>query len=221
VPQLIAPEKDEPSEPLPVAPKDPTIFAVPRVRPPGATPELTNSDAADVPAPQKSRSNRFISIGGVAGESSMGGRLSLDLAGSRNWSLGVALGVSEMQMVGSEAIDVAGFNFTDLRTVATAGYTIGSGGAQLRAEVGAGVIRTSLTGHSPFAPPGMQFETSGVFPVGEASLQGMLVINASWALSAGPLVTFYSQEYRSTTTDEVMVRRDLDVTLLAQLRRRL
>jgi hypothetical protein len=224
IPELISPVKEaEPVEPLPVAAKDPNVFAVPRVRPPGVTPELSNSDKVSVPpASSSTRSNRFLSAGGWIGDRVVGARIGVDLAGKNGWSLGVALGASEMRMLGSEvATEIAAFDFSDIRTVATAGYTFGSGGAQLRTEVGAGVVHTSLTGLSPFTPNAMEFETSGLFPVGEASVHGIFSVGSSWALSAGPIISFYGQEYRSTTTNEVMVRRELDVSVLAQLRRRL
>ncbi|MCW5807565.1 MAG: hypothetical protein KIT31_34730, partial [Deltaproteobacteria bacterium] len=146
-------------------------------------------------------------------------RLALDLAGNRSWSVGVALQASEMTLAGSEAADVASYAFTDYRTVATVAYTAGTGSTQLRAEAGLGILHTSLRGHS-FATMG-EVDSSGFFPIGEAALHGILALGASWSVSAGPLVTIYSQEFRSSTTDQLMIRRDLDVAVLAQLRRRL
>jgi hypothetical protein len=201
------------AEPLPVLPADPLAqsrhAAAPSVASRDDAPVVTTSSSAK-PVTTRDRRGRWLSLGGVGSPDVQGARLELDFLARAGWSLGLGLEASDMQMGVLE--------FQDVRAIATVGYTVGTGAWQLRTQLGIGMIRTELAGDLPPMGP---FTTSGMFPTGEAAAQLTRTLGDSWAFAAGPLVTVYSQEYRTSGSDIMVARRDYDVAIFGALRRRL
>ncbi len=202
------------AEPLPVLPNDPLATRLIEA----TTVRVTErADVAAVTAPD--RRGRWLSFGGVGAPGVQGARLELDLVERAGWSFGLGLEASEMGMTSTSPMaPPTTIDFQDLRAIATVGYTVGSGAWQLRTQLGVGMIRSELTG---FVAPMGDVSTSGMFPTGEAALQLTRTLGDSWAFAAGPLVTLYSQEYRMTSTDAMVAKRDFDIAVFGGLRHRL
>jgi hypothetical protein len=203
-------------EPLPVLPNDPLAT---RARSPDPAPVRTAESVAAVVEPD--RRGPWLSIGGVGAPDVQGARLELDLVERSGWSFGFGLEASQMHTAFTSANTMtppASLDFQDVRAIATVGYTAGRGAWQLRTQLGLGMIRSELAGS---VQPMGDVSMSGMFPTGEAALQLTRTLGDSWAFTAGPLLTVYSQEYRMQSTDAMVAKRDFDIAVFGGLRRRL
>ncbi len=187
---------------------------VPRVRPPGITPETPPGAPA-----RGAMAGQWLSMSGIAGAEVFGVRGELDLWSKGGWSGGVAVAYTVMDMVnvsGSAALE-----FGDLRGMVTAGHTLGRGALRLRGQVAVGVVRTELAGVvDGFGP----ISYAGAHPIGEASAQLHVMLGRGrvWALSGGPTLTVYAQTFElSNGTGMQAVERSFDVSFVGGLRRRL
>ncbi len=151
------------------------------------------------------RATRWLTLGGmlrVEGGGGGGLRGELDVKSFGAWSLGAAVSGSRSF---SEALGIgfdgtwtwAGLEARDLRAIAQIARTSRFGAWELRIGAGLGVVYTSAHGYSSSSID--EFTAQGVSPTGELAVQLSRRLGDHWAITAGPLATWYQQELDAST----------------------
>ncbi len=120
------------------------------------------------------------------------------------------------------------FETRDVRAVGTLARTSRFGAWELRVAGGVGVVRTSVNGFVASRTTGY-FNEEGVFPTAEVSVQLSRRIGRHWAIAAGPVVSWYDQQFDALVIDEASLggptpmpmpidRTDAELRLFAGLR---
>jgi hypothetical protein len=210
-----------PSEPLPPAPYIPTLVAT-------EDEETEEDDVEARPAVVRRAHGRghWFGLGGVLGDRTTGLRLEADLLRFGGFAIGVSAEMSGMrgpidetpEAIAAFGPSPAALQFSDARAMVTAGYTVGRGSWRLLAQVGAGVMRSHMTGFSQSTGP---LELTQNFASGEAGMQLIRTVGARWAITAGPLMTVYHQSYVFALDETMLYKRTLDVAAFAAIKRRL
>lgn len=209
----------------PAAAVEATPAAAPPIaaEPPGAVPAVA---AAVVAEPTATMTPRWLSIGGMFAMSGTGGggiRGELDLRGRRYATLGLAASMSESGIMFSSG-DPMTIDTTDAKVVGYVSLDAQWGKWHLRSAFGAGVVYTRAT--MTDWRMGDSREAAGLFPTGEASLALGRELGATWAVSAGPIVSLYLQEYEvessgPTSYGYTMEQRELEAMMFLAVRHRL
>jgi hypothetical protein len=157
-------------------------------------------------------SSQWLTLGAMTmmhGAGGVGIRGELDVKTRGRWSLAVGL-------AGSEG---AYLQTRDIRAVASLARTSTFGRWQLRIGAGAGVMHTTATTELE----GVPIEAAGVFPTAELSVLFARRLGGAWALTAGPVVTWYAQRYETFRDGSAMTleRRDAELMAFGGLRHRM
>jgi len=176
------------------------------------------------------RSTRWLTLGGMV-RTSAGGRGvrgELDLVALGGWNLGVGLSISESALDAFDADQMAFAQTSDIKAIGYTTHTSHLGRWEFRMGLGFGVLHTSAKGEmtdtfSPWQP--LSYEAT--LPTAEASLLVSRQLGTSWAISAGPVLSWIAQSIKTTTTTlsanstTHFIQRDSEMMLFAGLRRRL
>ena len=161
---------------------------------------------------------RWFAAGALVGDDFLGIRGEVDLWRKRGWALGGALELATQSMAQMTADNPYALEFQDIRAVAIASHTWGTGRVQLRTAAAAGLARTRVSG-TTVAFPG--FESADWFATADGSAQLIVHASPQWALALGPQLSIFGQEFRRESTNMTVVRRDFALSALASLRRRM
>lgn len=182
------------------------------------------------------RPARWLSVGGLIRMEDGGGggvRAELDIASWGPWSAGLAFGISrsfsnDIAIANASAWEYGTLETHDLRAVLGVSRTSRFGDWELRLGGGAGFVKTTfgydgrLLGSSAASSSG-----EGVALTAEVSAQ-LTRRFGNWALGAGPLVTFYSQQLEGVTIGNpidsmptVVTRERPELSMFAGVRRAL
>jgi len=189
----------------------------PMLAPPGETPAIATTSAPSAPPV-----GRWFTLGAmtqVGGSGAAGVRGELDLLARGRWRLAVGLTGSQAHLTLQGASSTGHLATTDVRAVASIARTSTFGRWQLRISAGAGVVRTNASGELD----GDSITASGAFPTAEASVLFGRELGRTWAVTAGPVVTWYSQSYEVFQGGGPMElqRRDTELMAFAGLRHRM
>ena len=190
-------------------------------RPPSAAPPLETRDGA---APARRRGTRDLVLGVHASDRGYGVRGEIDVFTGRGFSLGVAIGVSTSSWsYTDEMTPNADLSFQDVRAVIVAAKTFTGGAWRLRLQAGFGVIQTEYTGTlEAFPMVTRPVDGEGTTRMVEAAISVSRDVGSSWALSCGPLLSYYGQQYAfGDEVAQISPTRELDVSGVFSLRRRL
>jgi hypothetical protein len=180
--------------------------------------------------PPKKRSTRWLTLGGMVRTSGggRGVRGEADLVAFGGWNLGLGLSISESYLDSFDADQMAFAQTSDIKAIGYTTHTSHLGRWEFRMGLGFGVLHTSAKGEmtdsfSPWQP--LSYETT--LPTAEASLLISRQLGTSWAISAGPVLSWIAQSIKTTTTTfsssstTHFIQRDSEMMLFAGLRRRL
>ena len=168
---------------------------------------------------------RDLALGVHASDRGYGVRGELDIVAARGFSLGLAIGVasSRWSFAHMESATEADLGFRDLRAAIVGAKTFGRGAWRLRVQAGAGVMQTTYAGMLRPAPPlERPVEGQGTTRMAEASITVSREVMRGWALSFGPLLSYYGQAYRlEDDSVQLTPRRELEIAAVVALRRRM
>jgi hypothetical protein len=215
LPGTVPPETVEP----PAPPPKPTVAELP----PSAAPVVDVAEKS--PAPARTR-DRDLAVGAIATSNSFGARAEVDVIAHAGFSLGLAVGISSSEWSypneGMEpSVDLA---FRDMRALITAAKTWSGGPWRLRTQLAFGVMHTQYSGVLDVNELGvtMNVEGEGVTNTFELAVTAAREIAPSWAISIGPLLTYYGQEYDlDSTFVKTGPTREYDVGGYLAIKRRL
>jgi hypothetical protein len=157
----------------------------------------------------------------VAHDAARGIRGEADLVSWHGWMFGVAASAAE-STVGVYGDMSAELATTDLKAMAYVARAARFERWELRGSLGAGAIRTTATGDDEFGGMSMQVAQSRVFATAEASLRAVVPISPRWAVTGGPIVSYYGQTFEfvgnpafnaTTRTAELLVMAGLSYRL--------
>jgi hypothetical protein len=192
------------------------------------TSAFAHPETSPAPAPSPPPSaDRWLSVTGMYDHANdgTGVRVELDLFAHAGWRLGAAVSTagtsSELQFNG---IMNGYLTLRDHKLMAVAAYELRFEGLLVRGALGAGVVQTTAEGTvQPYAygNPNARDVTrgDGVFDVVEASLSVAAPVSASWALTAGVLVTRYDEMLHLTNVS--VARAPTEVMWMGGVKRRL
>ena len=192
---------------------------------PEGAPGMAPIVAATKPA---RREPRWLSIGGMFAMSGAGGggvRSEWDWRQKGRMTFGLGASASRSLLAfytPSSSSYMTTLDAFDSKLLAYGALSVRRGGWSLRSSLGLGLVYTSAS---------LQFDygtraAGGVFPAGEVAMSVNLDLGSSWALSAGPVVSLYVQQYKITDAGptyyyESTLSRDLDVMMYLAARYRL
>jgi hypothetical protein len=192
------------------------------ITPPGMAPLVLGQPASAAPAPR----SKWLSFGLLAPmteSSGPGVRGELDVWRRRVWTIGVAASFSEAAMPLWSPSGAGQLTTGDFKAMAYLGRTSTFGRWQLQPSVGLGLVYSQ--GQGLIYSESGSFQVDGTFPSAEGSLMLSREIGKSWAAYGGPLATLISQRFEALSTSSsypmTIAREDVDVVLLAGVRRRL
>ena len=123
-------------------------------------------------------------------DATRGLRGELDLVSWQGWTFG-AIATVATGTVGVYSEMTVEIHTLDLKAMGFIARTATFDRWQLRGELGLGVIRTSGKAFDTHEQP--VDETHRTFPTVEASLHATIPISPRWAISGGPVVSYYDQ----------------------------
>jgi hypothetical protein len=208
---------------------------------PPATVVIESGIATRAVAKPRSRAP-WLAVGALQRASAGGGRgvrAELDLKTSGRWSVGVALSGADSNL--APEIDARGGNFVpassfttmhtrDIAALATVARTMRADVFELRIGGGVGLVHSSADGS---ALGSGEFHTRQLAPIGELSVQASVRLGRRWAISAGPVVTWFVRPDTetllvddpfvgdSTAMPIAVTRNERDVSLFAAVRKKL
>jgi hypothetical protein len=194
------------------------VEATPRRAPPAAAAVAPreNEQAVTAVATPSPRSERWIGLSGIANPYSQGIRGELDLVARSGWIVGLSAGLSAAALGYGPDFMRSELAIQDLRGVVGLSRAFEVGRWQLRARAGIGVVSSEVSGLDDRGRP-----TSGAVmtAIGETSLHISRLLGDSWAIGAGALLTYYSQDFQFL--DGLSVHREVDTVAVVTVQRRL
>ena len=209
-----------PSEPVAVV-EEPPPSVVAETPPPTIdepVEELAPSDRIVVTARPR-ESSRDIGVGVLATPIAYAIRGEADILAWRGFSLGLAFGAGNSTWSTGDAMTGASLELRDLSGAAYAAKTFGTGTWRLRMQGGIGFVYTQFAAKTRAAPFEPITEGDGTTRMIEASVTVSRELGSSWAVSLGPLMTYYEQTF--TIDAEHASTRDLDVGGYLAIKKRL
>jgi hypothetical protein len=194
------------------------VEATPRRR----APAVAAASAADeqrvtaVAVPHVDGNQRWIALSGIVNPYSQGIRGELDVVARSGWIIGLAAGLSAASLSYGSDFMRNELAIQDLRGVAGLTRAFDLGRWQLRARAGIGVVSSDVSG---FDASGGQVRGTVTTAMGEASLHISRMLGERWAIGAGALLTYYSQDFQFA--DGLSVHREVDTVAVATVQRRL
>jgi hypothetical protein len=151
-----------------------------------------------VPAMSHADDSRWLTLGAMSEakqyDAARGVRGELDLVTWQGWSFGAVasvanatIGVYSNMSVMVHTVDVKGMGYV-ARTAKFEQW-------ELRGALGLGIIHTSGEADDAYENP--VSESHRTFPTAEASLHVTVPISPSWAITGGPIASYYDQWFRA------------------------
>lgn len=192
-----APAADETPEPEPVAAVE---EAVPVVSEPAAfEPSDQTFARVELEAPKR-ESGRDIAVGVLATPITYGIRAEGDVLAWRGFSLAVALGTSNVVWSTGDAMTGASLDMRDIGGALALARTFGTGAWRLRVQAGVGLVYTQYSAKTRTAPFEPISDGDGTTRTFEAAITLSREISAGWAVSLGPLMTYFAQQFSLDAT---------------------
>ena len=189
-----APAVDAEPEPEPVAAQEAPPPLVSEATPAPFEPTDQTFARAELAAPSR-ESGRDIALGVIATPITYGVRAEGDLLAWRGFSLAVALGVSDVIWSTGDAMTGASLDLRDISGVVVVAKTFGTGAWRLRVQGGVGLVYTRYSAKTRTAPFEPIAEGDGTTRTFEAAITLSREISSSWAVSVGPLMTYFAQQF--------------------------
>ena len=126
-------------------------------------------------------------------DATRGVRAEADLVNLDGWTLGTAAAFARGTVGiygGSASAELA---TTDIKAIAYVARAARFERWELRGQLGLGAIRTSASGDMMNLGATTPVSNSGVFPTAEAEVRATVPISPRWAVTGGPLLTYYDQ----------------------------
>ena len=222
---------DDQVQPMPPVPDEPPAPVTP-VAAPSTTPVIVPAGVATAATTTPGR-GRWLTLGGIVqlgdglhGEGGRGVRAELDLRHYGKWTLGAVLAVASSRLelgglLGDDYV-TGSVGIVDVRALAQVSRSMSIGRLwNVGLALGGGLVVTHARAELESESFGA---TSGVSPTAEASLLITRKIGDTWALVAGPTLTYFEQEYRVYGSQGGMLlvqRKDVEVLAFGGFRFRL
>jgi hypothetical protein len=188
-----APAVDAEPEPEPVAVQEPPPL-VSEAEPAPFEPSDQTFARVELTAPSR-ESGRDIALGVIATPITYGVRAEGDLLMWRGFSLAVALGMSDVIWSTGDAMTGASLDMRDISGAVVVAKTFGTGAWRLRVQGGIGLVYTQYSAKTRAAPFDPIAEGDGTTRTFEAAITLSREISSSWAVSVGPLMTYFAQQF--------------------------
>jgi hypothetical protein len=189
-----APAGDPDPEPEPVVEQTPPPPLVNEAEPVAFEPSDQTFARVELEAPSR-ESGRDIAFGVLATPITYGLRAEGDVLAWHGFSLGVALGVSDVIWSTGDAMTGASLDLRDITGAVVAAKTFGTGAWRLRVQGGIGLVYTRYSAKSRTAPFEPIAEGDGTTRTFEAAITLSREISSGWAVSIGPLMTYFAQQF--------------------------
>ncbi|MDQ3334001.1 MAG: hypothetical protein M4D80_02485 [Myxococcota bacterium] len=189
-----APAQDPAPAPEPVAAQEPPPPLVSEAEPSPFEPSDQTFARVELSAPSR-ESGRDIAVGVLATPITYGIRAEGDVLAWRGFSLGVALGASDAVWSTGDAMTGASLDLRDITGAVVAAKTFGTGAWRLRIQGGIGLVYTRYSAKTRTAPFEPIAEGDGTTSTFEAAITLSREISSSWAVSVGPLMTYFAQQF--------------------------
>jgi len=142
--------------------------------------------------------SRWLTLGATSEakqyDATRGMRGELDLVTWQGWTLGASAAVAT-GTVGVYSNMTVEVHTLDLKGMAYVARTAKFESWELRGALGLGVIHTSGEALDVYENP--VAESHRTFPTAEASLHATVPISPSWAITGGPIASYYDQWFRA------------------------
>jgi hypothetical protein len=211
-----APAGDVEPEPEHVAEAPPPVVS--EAEPAAFEPSDQTFARVELAAPSR-ESGRDIAVGVIATPITYGVRAEGDLLAWRGFSLAVAIGTSNVVWSTGDAMTGASLDLRDIGGAVVAAKTFGTGAWRLRVQGGVGLVYTRYTAKTRTAPFEPIAEGDGTTRTVEAAITLSREISSGWAVSIGPLMTYFAQQFSLDATRQPI--REYDVGGYLAIRRRL